>query len=169
MGNYQHQRFKLLSPEEFQTLLKGCHYVFQQALLSVLYYWGLRISEALALTGKDVILEPDRIYLKVKRLKHSAQTAPVPVPRDRPGLQALDTLASAAQINNQPLFAMSRKTAWKLCRTFHLYPHFFRMNRITQDSQWGVAYVKRRIGISARAIDYYIGTMELEAHVEEIH
>lgn len=129
----------------------------RQAFLSVLFFAGCRVSEALALTSKDVNSTPETIYIQFFRLKGSKQTDPQELPRS----PALDWLCG----REGKLFPFSRSTAYRLVKKAFpiLYPHFFRMNRITKtDILFGDATVYHVFGISASAIDHYRGKVDVK-------
>lgn len=53
----------------------------RQAFLSILFFTGCRVSEALALTPDDISCKGDTIYIQFFRLKGSKQTDPQEIPR----------------------------------------------------------------------------------------
>lgn len=159
MPNYNDQRLTPTNKTEFfKKFLREANTNQEKALLVVLYYWGCRVSEALALRKQDVIIDDQVIYIRFKRLKGSRQVPPVPLDASKQGLQYLRMTYNTA---SNKLFPFSRKKAWRICHRFNLYPHFFRMNRIIKDSKRGLAFLKRRHGISTRTMDYYLGEIEL--------
>ena len=66
--------------DEFKTAIEDLP-IDRQAFLSILFFAGCRVSEALALTPDDISCTPDTIYIQFFRLKGSAQTDPTPIPR----------------------------------------------------------------------------------------
>jgi integrase len=129
----------------------------QQAFLSVLFFAGCRVSEALALESKDINCNQETIYLQFFRLKGSKQTDPQELPRS----DALTWLCG----QEGKLFSFSRRTAHRLVkRVFpELYPHYFRMNRITKtDLLFNDAVVYHVFGISANSIDHYRGKVDVK-------
>jgi len=141
----------------------------KQAFLSILFFAGCRVSEALALTSKDISCTEDMIYIQFFRLKGSKQTDPVPLPKR-------DALVWLCKQEGE-LFSFTRRTAHRLVKkTFpdqELYPHYFRMNRITKISEdFGDAFVYSFVGICAQSIDHYRGKVEIskvgKALLEEI-
>lgn len=128
-----------------------------QAFLSVLFFSGCRVSEALALSSRDIHCTRDMIYVQFFRLKGSKQTDPQELPRG----DALTWLCG----QEGRLFSFSRSSAYRLVkRAFPtLYPHFFRMNRITKtDLLFGDAVVFHVFGISAGSIDHYRGKVDVK-------
>lgn len=129
----------------------------QQAFLSILFFAGCRVSEALALTSKDVNCTPETVFIQFFRLKGSKQTDPQELPRTEP----LTWLCGREGI----LFPFSRVTAHRLVKRVFpgLYPHFFRMNRITKtDLEFNDAVVYHVFGISANAIDHYRAKVDVK-------
>ena len=128
----------------------------RRAFLSVLFFAGCRVSEALALTSSDIECSKDFIYVAFKRLKGSKPTDPIPLPRT-------ETLAWLCQQEGK-LFPFSRVTAWRTVKRIwpKLYPHYFRMNRISLISdQFGDATVYSFVGICAQSIDHYRGKVAI--------
>jgi len=139
----------------------------RQALLSILFFAGCRVSEALALTSDDISCTGDTIFIQFFRLKGSKQTDPQEIPR----AGALTWLCE----QEGKLFPFSRMTAYRTVKKVFddLYPHYFRMNRITKtDILFGDATVYHIFGISASSIDHYRGKVDIKrvgkALMEEI-
>ena len=129
----------------------------KQAFLSILFFAGVRVSEALALTSNDISCTPDIIYIQFFRLKGSKQTDPTPIPRTH--------YTSWLCSQDGPLFPWCRKTGYNIVnRAFpSMYPHFFRMNRITNISEkHGDAYVYSYVGICAQSIDHYRAKVDIK-------
>ena len=155
MPAYKKKITRLMDYEEFEEAIKDLR-PDQQAFLSILFFSGCRVSEALTLSASDIACRPDTIYIEFFRLKGSKQTDPVGLPRTK----YLDWLCS--QYNE--VFDFSRTTAWRLVkRVFpELYPHYFRMNRITKISEgFGDAFVYSFVGICAQSIDHYRGKVDI--------
>jgi len=130
----------------------------QQAFLSVLFFAGVRVSEATALTSNDISCTPDTIFITFFRLKGSKQTDPIPLPRTK----YLSWLCE----QEGKLFDFHRVTGWRIVRRAFpepaLYPHFYRQNRITWISEkHGDAYVYSFTGICAQSIDHYRGKVDI--------
>lgn len=128
----------------------------KRALLTVLFFSGCRISEALALKSNDIDCTKDTIYIKFFRLKGSKPTDPIPLPN-------ISDLHYVCQ--NEELFKMHRTTAYRLVRKIFtgLYPHYFRMNRIVHISDmFGDATVYSFVGICAQSIDHYRGKVDIK-------
>ena len=128
----------------------------RQAFLSILFFAGVRVSEALALTSNDINCTADTVYIQFFRLKGSKQTDPTPIPKTK----ALSWLCD----QHGRLFTFCRKTGYNIVRrAFSLYPHYFRMNRITNISEkHGDSYVYSYVGICAQSIDHYRGKVDIK-------
>jgi len=128
----------------------------RQAFLSVLFFSGCRVSEALALTSNDISCAGDTIYIQFKRLKGSKQTDPTPIPRT--------SYTMWLCVQEGKLFKFSYPTAYRTVKKAFadLYPHYFRMNRITNISEkHGDAFVYSYVGICAQSIDHYRGKVDI--------
>ena len=129
----------------------------RQAFLSILFFAGVRVSEALALTTDDISCTDDIIYIQFFRLKGSKQTDPTPIPKT----PVLGWLCE----QEGRLFTFCRRTGYNIVnRAFpSMYPHFFRMNRITKISELhGDAFVYSYVGICAQSIDHYRGKVDIK-------
>jgi integrase len=158
MPNYNKKITRQMEYAEFELGLADLDQD-RQAFLSVLFFAGVRVSEALALTAKDITCTPDTIYIQFFRLKGSKQTDPTPIPKTP------YTNWVCAQIGNDRLFPWCRKTGYNIVhRAFpSMYPHFFRMNRITKISEkHGDAFVYSYVGICAQSIDHYRGKVDIK-------
>lgn len=166
MPKYNKKITRLMDYQEFREGIASLD-IDRQAFLSILFFAGVRVSEALALTSDDVNCTEETIYIEFFRLKGSKQTDPIPLPRTAP----LEWLCH----QEGELFIFTRRTAHRLVKkTFGYYPHYFRMNRITQISeQFGDSYVYSYTGICAQSIDHYRGKVDIKrvgkALYEETH
>ena len=153
--NYNKKQTRQMNYEEFE---QGLYDLPQdrQAFLSILFFAGVRVSEALALTSNDISCTPDTIYIQFFRLKGSKQTDPTPIPR------TVYTSWLCSQEGN--LFPWCRKTGYNIVHRAYLgfYPHFFRQNRVIKISiKRGDAYVYSFMGICAQSIDHYRGKVDI--------
>lgn len=156
---YKQKITRLMTYAEFRKGLARCRTLDEQAFLSVLFFYGCRISEALALTPLDIAKEGETLYIAFKRLKGSHQTDPV----ERPATAELDGIFSTRgySTDHGRLFPFSRMTGYRIVkRAFpKYYPHFFRMNSISTTLEMGgsILDIKSDYGLSLGAIDHYIG------------
>ena len=136
----------------------------KQAFLTILFFAGCRVSEALALTSGDIHCTSDTIFIQFFRLKGSKQTDPQELPR-------ADALTWICEQQGK-LFPFSRMTAYRTVKKAFadLYPHYFRMNRIVKISErFGDATVYSVIGISASSIDHYRGKVDIKRVGKVLH
>jgi len=160
MPKYKKKITRQMDYDEFKEGIQDLP-IARQAFLTVLFFAGVRVSEALALTPDNIVCTPDTVYVDFFRLKGSKQTDPIPLPR-------IDALKWLCGIEDDP-FPWSRTTGYRIVkRAFPdvgtgLYPHFFRQNRITKISeQHGDAYVYSYTGICAQSIDHYRGKVDIK-------
>lgn len=131
--------------------------LMKRSFLSLLFFAGCRISEALALTSNHISYTDDIIFIQFFRLKGSKQTDPQEVPR----ADALNWLC----FQEGRLFPFTRTTAYRLVKSCFptLYPHYFRMNRITKTAdKFGDSTVYHLFGITASSIDHYRGKVDIK-------
>jgi len=152
---YNKKITRLMEYEEFKEGLDDLP-PDRQAFLSILFFSGVRVSEALALTSDDITCTSDTVYIQFFRLKGSKQTDPTPIPKTK----ELSWLCE----QHGRLFPFCRKTGYNIVnRAFpSMYPHYFRMNRITNISEkHGDSYVYSYVGICAQSIDHYRGKVDI--------
>ena len=165
MPRYKKKITRLMEYEEFKASIDSLP-IARQAFLSILFFAGCRVSEALALTPDDIHCTHDTIFIQFFRLKGSKQTDPIPLPTIKPLLWICE--------QEGELFSFSRRTAHRIAkRSLGVYPHYFRMNRIVKISdEFGDATVYSYTGICAQSIDHYRAKVSIrkvgKAMVEEI-
>jgi len=150
---------KITRPMEYSDFKEGISNlpIDRQALLSILFFAGCRVSEALALTSKDIDCRGDTIYIQFFRLKGSKPTDPQEVPN-------ADALVWLCEQEGK-LFRFKYITAYRTVKKVFsdLYPHYFRMNRIVKTSErFGDATVYNVFGICASSIDHYRGKISIK-------
>ena len=167
MPKYRKKITRPMEYAEFRTrvqahLEKDPYYPAERtAFLSVLFFTGCRISEAIALTDSDINCTPDMIYIQFFRLKGSKQTDPNQVPN----ADYLKWLCG----QKGKLFDFSRTTGYRIVTEVfpELYPHYFRMNYVTKvTEEFGDTTVYRTLGICAQSIDSYRGKVDLKRVAE---
>lgn len=154
MPKYRKKITRLMSYDEFREGIQDLP-EDRQAYCAVLFFAGVRTSEALALTADDISCTGDTIYVQFARLKGSKQTDPIPLPRTPELLYLCRTEGK--------LFDFCRKTGYNTVdKAFGLYPHYFRRNRIVDISdKFGDATVYSWVGICAQSIDHYRGKVDI--------
>lgn len=163
MPRYKKKITRLMEYKEFRNAI-GDLPINKQAFLSVLFFAGCRVSEALALTANDINCTGETVFIQFFRLKGSKQTDPQELPR-------ADALLWLCEQNGK-LFSFTRMTAYRTVKKvfFDLYPHYFRMNRITKtDILFGDATVYHVFGISASSIDHYRGKVDIKQVGKALH
>lgn len=160
MPKYNKKITRLMDYEEFKEGISDLS-PQRQAFISVLFFAGVRVSEALVLESTDINCTKDIIYVQFFRLKGSTQTDPVGLPRT----QALNWMCD----QTGRLFPFSRSTGYRIVRKafpeleHNLYPHFFRQNRIVKISEeFGDPTVYSFTGICAQSIDHYRGKVDIK-------
>ena len=136
----------------------------KQAFMSVLFFAGCRVSEALALTSDDINCTQDMIYIQFFRLKGSKQTDPQEVPR-------ADALLWVCEQEGR-LFPFCRKTGYNIVNGVfpNLYPHYFRMNRFTKSiERFSATTVCQVWGVSINTIAHYMGKVEIKRVGKALH
>jgi len=156
MPKYKKKITRLMNYDEFKTAIDDLP-TAKQAFLSILFFAGCRVSEALALEANDISCTDETIFIQFFRLKGSKQTDPQEVPR-------ADSLLWLCGQEGK-LFTFSRITAYRTVKKVFpdLYPHYFRMNRITKTSDgFGDSTVYHVFGITASSIDHYRGKVDIK-------
>jgi integrase len=169
LPRYNKKKVDLISPAQFDEIVKKLWNPYD-ALIVLLYYTGIRISEALALKKEDFHLtSKTSISIDIHRLKGSKQTEALPIRRDAPNLNLL--LFRVGQTAQKcPVFPMTARAVQYELQRFQLYPHYFRLNRITQLFAAGktIAQVRAWTGLTLNALDHYLGIVSNEEIGKEI-
>jgi integrase len=156
MPKYNKKITRLMDYDELKRGIQDLP-IERQAFLSLLFFAGCRVSEALALSSEDISCTHNTIFVQFFRLKGSKQTDPQELPR----ADALQWICE----QEGTLFSFTRRTAHRIVkRAFAgLYPHYFRMNRITKTSDvFGDTTVYHTFGICAQSIDHYRGKVDIK-------
>lgn len=147
---------KITRPMEYDELKEAIVDLPQdkQALLTLLFFAGCRISEALSLTSEDISCKGELMYIEFFRLKGSKQTDPQEIPR-------ISWLCE----QEGKIFHFTRRTAHRWVKKVfrELYPHYFRMNRITKTlDKFGAVVVVNTLGVSMITIGHYVGKTDIK-------
>ena len=158
MPKYRKKITRLMSYEEFKEGIADLPRQ-RQAFLTVLFFSGCRVSEALALTPNDIDCKEGVpfIYVKFFRLKGSKPTDPIPLPK-------VDFLEYLCRTKSDP-FPWCRKTGYNIVRGVfpELYPHYFRMNRFTDVAEkYGLATMISFSGLSPTSVSHYIAKVDIK-------
>ncbi len=163
MPKYNKKITSLMEYSDFKEAISDLP-IDRQAFISVLFFAGCRVSEALALTADDINCTSDTVFIQFFRLKGSKQTDP----QELPNADALTWICE----QEGKLFPFSYITAYRLVKKVFpdLYPHYFRMNRITKtDILFGDATVYQVFGICASSIDHYRGKVNVKRVGKALH
>ena len=131
-GAYPH-----ITREEYYELKAGSDDLNLRLLFDLLWITGGRISEILALRARDLQRRRSRYYLRVVRSKRRRplhESLPLPIEL---GLRLEEFIRLRGLEDDQPLFSMSRSTAWRKIRKLgeevlgrRVTPHMFRHGRV---------------------------------------
>ncbi len=130
------------------------------AFATILYFTGVRVSELTRATRAQFKIKDEVLYFDVgPRLKHGNTTPALQIPMAMP---YMDNVAHVLHYAKKDLiFPFNRITAYRIIRDyFNAYPHYFRLNRITQFLLDGFSLpeIKSWSGHkSLQSIDAYVG------------
>ena len=155
-----------LSEDEFKEGMTHGYFVEDnhRAYTILLYYSAVRNGEATRATRDQFRIMPDKILFDVgQRLKHSKTTPALPIPLSAPYVLELEDLIISTP-KGERLFPFTTRTGYNIVRRVFKYPHYFRLSRITWFFLQGynIAQVRSWTGLSLRALDYYVGLVEIE-------
>lgn len=163
-----------------------------EAFMWILYYTGVRKSEAYERVATDVEISPGLFSIDFHtRKKHGATVPPLEIPRAWPGVEILVHITEKARalrpVSKMVFYYEERKRvhriqkdhwlfpniqssqAWLLSKKVlgpEFYPHFLRLNRLTElgsDPSASLVSLKSFSGIkSVLSLEYYLGTSKEE-------
>lgn len=165
MPHYKEKYEFIITPEDFKKLFNTAKilvYPEHAGLISFLYYTGVRISEALNLTKESFRLINDNIFVDINRLKRSSKTNPLRIPRNKPFAEYIHESVEGTR-KNRRVWPYCRKTGYNISTRFLRYPHYFRLNRITNFflDGFSVVEVQNWTGLTLQALNYYIGLIDI--------
>lgn len=140
-----------------------------RAYCILLYYSAVRKMEGLNANREQFHFDNKNIYFNVVRLKHSKETPELPIPRGAPYVEELKEALEQTK-KAQRLFPYSQKTGYNIVRRAFKYPHLFRLSRITNFflDGWTIAQVRSWTGLSLKALDYYVGLVDIKRMGESL-
>jgi len=155
-----------LTDEKFAEAMARGHFAERKhvGFVALLYYSAVRKSEALKATKEQFTTEGDELFFNVgKRLKHSQDTPSLNIPLKAP---YVDEIAWSVQNTQQGerVWPYSKRTGYNIVRrVLPAYPHYFRLSRITNFflKGWTIAQVRSWTGLSLKALDYYVGMVDV--------
>jgi hypothetical protein len=172
--------------------LKASLYPEQEAYLWLLYYTGVRKSEGYERVADDVKITPELFIIDFhQRKKNGATVDPLEIPRKWPGVELLIEISEKTKATkpltkmifyyemqqrksriekNHWLFPNIQSTeAWRIAKRVlgrEFYPHFFRLNRLTEigtDKTCNLVRMKSFSGIKTiRILEAYLGVSKNE-------
>ena len=167
-GKIQHP----ISDAEFKRgMKKGLfHKPKHRGFVALLYYTGIRKTEALRVKKEQFSVEGDEIIFEVgKRLKHGINTPPLNIPLSAPFAKEILYAIEQTKLG-QRVFPYCSKTAYNIVDRVFKYPLLFRLSRITRFflEGWTIAQVRSWTGLSLNALNYYLGLVDIKRMGESL-
>lgn len=124
---------KLLTLGDFITKAEAIQDKKKRAFAFLLFYTGVRVGELTRALKEQFYIENDLLLFNVgPREKTKRLTPPLQIPVKAPGIEEVWHVIKYTR-KGQRVFDFDRSTAWRLiAKYFDAYPHYFRLNRITQ-------------------------------------
>jgi len=141
-----------------------------RAFCILLYYSAVRKKEALRAKKEQFTITKKAVSFNVgKRLKHGIETPPLNLPLKAPYMLELKAAIEQTQPGMR-VFPYCDKTAYNIVRRAFKYPHLFRLSRITNFflDGWTIAQVRSWTGLSLKALDYYVGLVDIKRMGESL-
>jgi hypothetical protein len=154
-----------MTDEGFREGMENGHFEKEshKAYCVLLYYSAVRKTEALRALREQFQIKPEGVLFEVgQRLKHGLKTPALFIPKSAPYINLL-----IGQIIKTPpqtrVFQFCPRTAYNVIRRVFKYPHFFRLSRITNFflEGWTIAQIRSWTGLSLRALEFYVGTVDI--------
>lgn len=161
-----------LTEEDFKQGMEEGTFLQQKhrAYCGLLYYSAVRKTEGLRALKEDFQVQPNRIIFSVgKRLKHGIETPSLPLPLSAPYMNELLEALGCTR-HGERVFPYSPKTGYNIVRRAFKYPHLFRLSRITNFflEGWTIAQVHSWTGLTLKALDYYLGLVDVSKMGESL-
>jgi len=179
MSKHYSKHGKILQPitwKEFEAALKKLKPIYQ-AYLVLIYYTGIRVTEALRLRKENFHKDKTNLYVdvgirlktirknkKTGKLSKGKRTRPLPLALSQPHLDLLLHRIKYTR-KGQFIFPFSRTTAWRQIDQAGLgYNHHARLTAITEFLKAGrtVADIVNWFGVSVQTVNDYIGDIDME-------
>jgi len=175
MPNYS-KSGKILVPlteQQFNEGMTEGHFCKEshRGFAALLYYTGIRCTEALRARREQFSLQNERIYFEVlKRLKHGSLTPPLTVPLNKPYAQTIWKSVEQTKPKKR-VFPYCRKTGYNIVSRLWFYPHHLRLTRITDllnardkhgARRFSIPEIKTYTGLTLSALNFYIGLATIE-------
>lgn len=161
-----------LTDEEFQKGMEYGTFLTQKhrAFCVLLYYSAVRKKEALRTIKEQFTIRSEEIIFNVgKRLKHGKETPSLNLPLDAPYMNEMLEALENTQLGKR-VFPYCDKTGYNIVRRAFKYPHLFRLSRITNFflDGWTIVQVRSWTGLSLKALDYYVGLVDIKKMGESL-
>jgi len=161
-----------MDDKDFLKGMKNGYFVKRKhkAFVALLYYTACRVSEVLRAKKEQFKVTDSEIIWNVgKRLKHGLETPPLNIPLLAPYAEDIAYTIRYTR-KGERVFPYSRVTGWLIVRRVFKYPHFFRLSRITNFflEGWTIAQVRSWTGLSLRALEYYVGLVDVKRMGESL-
>lgn len=178
MPNYKQKLTNPLVETEFTEAMQTGHFVQtpqHQGLVAFVYYTGVRISEALAMTRSQFRITTTDLFCDIGPRKKKKKfgkdgkpkkptiTDPLPIPLELPYVKTIEDCLLGLK-PEMKVWPYCRTTGWNIVKRAGLhYPHYGRLSAITNFLLEGytIPEIKSWFGITATAIDYYVGKIAL--------
>jgi len=154
-----------LTEQDFRDGMEQGRFIKQKhrAFCVLLYYSAVRKKEALRALKEQFQVRPNRIIFNVgKRLKHGIETPALPLPLNATYVnELLEALGNTKP--KKRVFPYCDKTGYNIVRRAFKYPHLFRLSRITNFflEGWTIPQVHSWTGLTLKALDYYVGLVDV--------
>jgi hypothetical protein len=135
-----------------------------KGFIVLLYYAGIRSSEARRSMKEQFKVLEDTVSFDVGiRLKHGIKTPALRLPRTLPYMEELIWSIESTKPEER-VWKFSKKTAYNIVtRAFPFYPHYFRLNRITNFllENYDLAELHSWTGLTLKALNAYVGIVDV--------
>lgn len=155
-----------LTDEEWLKLMAEGHFAkdTHRGFVALLYYTAVRRNEALRTRREQLVVRGDGLSYSVgKRLKHGIETPALPIPLEAPYVDEIIYCRDKARPSGL-VWTFCEKTAYNIVnRIIPAYPHYFRLSRITNFflDGWTIAQVRSWTGLTLKALNYYVGLVDI--------
>ena len=165
-----------ITEEEFKKGMDSGHFVSKKhrGFCVLLYYSAVRKMEALRSLKEQFTIEPEAILFDVgKRLKKQKawlkETPPLRLGFKAPFIEDLKEAIEHTR-SKKRVFPYCPKTGYNIVARVFKYPHLFRLSRITWffEHGWPISKVRSWSGLSLRALDAYIGIVDIREMGEDL-
>jgi integrase len=157
----------IMSKADFDKGMKEglFHKPEHKGFIVLLYYTGIRSSEALRSTKEQFAITENEVTFNVgKRLKHGIETPALKLPKSLPYMNELIWCIESTQPKER-VWQFTRRTAYNVVtRAFPFYPHYFRLNRITNllMENYTLAQLHSWTGLTLDSLNAYVGIVDID-------